>query len=672
MVGVGGGDKGRNNEMKRLPLPIILTLFVLPIVIVATYLIVREFNNQTTSALDRREVVANLGALLIHEKFNGIIDVGTSLVSRTMVYQNVEEGNWDTAIKTLERIPQAFPYIEMVGFFDMEGVLKAVIPQTPELVGRNFAQRDYYQGVSKEWKPYVSEAFKRSVDPKYNVVSVAIPIKSTEQKVLGVLLLTVNLDAIVSWSEEISLGSGGHIYIVDKKGQFVVHPHLKNEDNLINFSDTPVVQKLLKGEHGVGVFLDPIDNHEDLIAYTPVQDYGFGVMVAQTTDVAFSERKSTLIEYLLFWMVIIFSASVFLYRILKDRITLKIQRDHERVMLDSIGDGVVAIDRDWKIILWNKSASAITGYSKEEAFGKPFREIIKFIRESDRKESISFIEDAIVMNRVASMDNGMLLVKKDGSEVFVDDSAAPVIGLNGEVEGAIVVFHDATKERESMHLRSDFMYASHQLRTPITEALWNLEIGIEEQDTNKKNEDLRVAHQSLLSVKKLSEHLVDVSEIDQGNVSVKFSDVKLIDVLTETQNKLEKEADARGVTISIDPVSPIMAINTDQKFLTKILFEVVENAVIYSRREANVAVKTTLKEKELIIEVADTGVGVLEQEQVLIFTKFFRGSNRGSENVGDGLGLYLAKAYTVLLGGKIWFESVEGEGTTFFISVPIG
>lgn len=669
---VGGGDKGRNNEMKRLPLPIILAIFVLPIVVVATYLIVREFNSQTTSTLNRREVVANLGALLIHEKFDGIIDVGTSLASRTMVYQNVEKGNWDTAIKTLEGIPQAFTYIEMVGFFDTEGVLKAVIPQTPELVGKNFAQRDYYQGVSKEWKPYVSEAFKRSVYPKYNVVSVAIPVKSPEQKILGVLLLTVNLDAIVSWSEEISLGSGGHIYIVDKKGQFVVHPHLENEDNLIDFSDSPVVQKLLKGEHGVGVFLDPVDNNEDLIAYAPVQDYGFGVMVAQKTDVAFSERKSTLIEYVLFWMIITFSANVFLYRILKDRITLKTQRDHERVMLDSIGDGVVAIDRDWKIILWNKSASVITGYSKEEAFGKPFREIVKFIRGSDRKESISFIEDAIVMNRVASMDNGILLVKKDGSEVSVDDSAAPVIGLNGEVEGAIVVFHDATKEHESMHLRSDFMYASHQLRTPITEALWNLEIGIEEQDANKKNEDLRVAHQSLLSVKKLSEHLVDVSEIDQGNISVKFSDVKLIDVLTEVQNKLVSEARKRGVNISISPVSPIMAINTDGKMLNKILFEVMENAVMYSRREANVTVKTTLKEKELLIEVADTGVGILEQEQVLIFTKFFRGSNRGSENIGDGLGLYLAKAYTVLLGGKIWFESTEGKGTTFFISVPIG
>ncbi|MGB2580512.1 MAG: HAMP domain-containing sensor histidine kinase, partial [Minisyncoccia bacterium] len=242
---------------------------------------------------------------------------------------------------------------------------------------------------------------------------------------------------------------------------------------------------------------------------------------------------------------------------------------------------------------------------------------------------------------------------------------------NGNAEGAIIVFRDVSKERESTHLRSDFSYASHQLRTPITEALWNLETGIGEQDADKKNEDLRIAHQSILSVKKLSEHLVSVSEIDQGNIAVNVSSVALVDILTETQGKFEKEASIRGVTVSFAPISPIIAITTDRKLVTKILFEVIENAVIYSHRGSTVTITTTQKGKEFIFEVVDTGVGIPEQEQVLMFTKFFRASNHGKENVGDGLGLYIAKSYVKLLGGKIWFESVEGSGTTFFISLPI-
>ncbi|MBI5153375.1 MAG: ATP-binding protein, partial [Parcubacteria group bacterium] len=81
---------------------------------------------------------------------------------------------------------------------------------------------------------------------------------------------------------------------------------------------------------------------------------------------------------------------------------------------------------------------------------------------------------------------------------------------------------------------------------------------------------------------------------------------------------------------------------------------------------------TTVKEKDLLIEIIDHGFGIPEEEQVLIFTKFFRASNHGKENVGDGLGLYIAKAYITLLGGRIWFNSEEGKGTTFSITLPIG
>lgn len=658
--------------MRKSPLLVSLFLTVLPLVLVGVYLSVREYDHQTSVALERRGAIANLGASLIHEKFDGIIDVGTSLASRRLVYQNVEKGEWDEIAKNMERIPEVFPYIDAVTFLDATGVLRVTIPPRPEVIGVNYAYRDYYQGVSKEWKPYVSEAFKRSVEPKDNLVSVAVPVKSTDQKVLGFLLLTIKLDAIVGWSKDIDVGPGGSVFIVDRKGQLIAHNKLSNENNLIDYSSFDSVQKILHGENGVEIHgKDFASDEEHVAAFSPVSGYGFGIEVLQPTRIAFAGRNRQTLELSITLVVIVLAIGYFFYLILRDRALMKKQRDREEAMLESIGDGVVAIDRYWKIILWNKSASVVTGWSKDEALGKPFREIVKFIRESDRKENISFIEDAIVMSRVSSMDDGVLLIKKDGSEVTVGDSAAPIIGLNGEVEGAIIVFRDTSREIESKHLRSDFSYASHQLRTPVTEALWNLETGINEQDAEKKKEDLRVAYQSLLSVKKLSEHLVDVSEIDQGNVAMKLSAVKLLDVFTEIQSKLETEAHSHGVKISIVPVSPLMAINTDQKFLTNILFEVIENAVMYSHRDTNVTVTTTLKEKELLVEVADTGVGIPEEEQVLIFTKFFRGSNRGSENAGDGLGLYLAKEYTTLLGGKIWFESVEGKGTTFFISVPI-
>ncbi len=645
-----------------------------PFSLIGAYLVNSEFEHQTRVALERRDSIAKLGAMLIHEKFDSIIDVGTSLASRAMVYQAMGNGQWDEVAKNLSGPTAMLPYIDDVLLLDTSGMLKAVIPSTSDatVIGTSFAHIDCFQGVSKEWKPYISEVFKPTPEPQYNVIAVAIPVMSPEQEALGVILLTIKLDAIVGWIKDIDAGTDSTVFIVDKKGQLVAHSKLELEDDLVGYSSLESVQRILAGGSGVEIHdKDFAIDEKHVAAYSYIKNYGFGIEVLQPTRTAFAERNKQAIIFSIIWAIVVFMASLSSYLILRSRVLMKAQRDRERIMLDSVGDGIVAIDRDWRIILWNKSASVITGWSKEEAMGKPFRDIIKFIRESDRKENISFIEDAIVMNRIASVDQGTLLVKKDGSEIAVGDSASPILGQNGRPEGVIIVFRDVTKEREKAQLRSDFSYASHQLRTPITEALWNLETGIEEKDTDKRNEDLRVAHQSLLSVKKLSEHLVYVSEIDQGNISVNLSSVRIADVLTEIQGKLEKEASIRGVTISFPAISPFIAITTDKKLLTKILFEIIENSVTYSRRDSTVTITTTQKENEFLFEVSDIGVGIPEQEQVLMFTKFFRASNRGSENPGDGLGLYLAKAYVTLLGGKIWFESEEGKGTTFFISLPI-
>lgn len=658
--------------MKKLSLPVTLFAVALPLTMFGAYLCVRDFNHQTNVALERRGSIAKLGALLIHEKFSGIIDVGTSLAFRKSVYQSVEKDDWDAATKSVEGIPQAFPYIDAVTFLDTTGVLMATTPPRPEVVGKSFAYRDYYQGVSKEWKPYVSEAFKRSVNPKDNLVSVAVPIKSTDQKVLGILILTIKLDAIVGWTKDIDAGQGGLVFIVDKKGQLVVHNHTTLGDDLVDYSSEKNIQALLGGGSGVEIHSKDFSSDEEHVAaYSYVEDYGFGVEILQPTHTAFAERNKQLITLGTLWAFVVVVIVFFFYRILKDRAEIKAQRDHERILLGCIGDGIVAIDREWRIVLWNKAASTITGWSEEEVISKPFRSIIKFIRENDRKEDISFIEDAIVMNKPSFMEVGLLLIKKDGSEVAVGDSAAPVIDQNGDTKGTIIVFRDASKERETMHMRSEFVYASHQLRTPITEALWNLDIAKKEEDPTKRSEDLGVVEQSLMSIQRLSEHLVSVSEIDQGAISVKKSPAKIVDVFDEVQKAVGVKAKDSDITLSFGQVSMLAALNTDSKLFKKALCEVIENAILYSPEGSEVKINTTVKEKDFLVEIIDTGVGIPEEEQPVIFTKFFRASNRPKKVAGAGLGLYIAREYVRALGGKIWFESVEGKGTTFFVSIPI-
>lgn len=346
------------------------------------------------------------------------------------------------------------------------------------------------------------------------------------------------------------------------------------------------------------------------------------------------------------------------------------ERDQTEIYLQSIGDGVVAINRDWKITLWNKAATIISGYSKEEAIGKNFRDVIKFISEHNRKENISFIEDAIVSGKAHELSGKTVLIRKDGKEIPVGDSASPVFSEGGMVNGAIIIFRDSTIERETAGLRSDFTYASHQLRTPVTKAMWLMESVIKSGDVKKIKTGAKETYQALESIRKLSEELVAVSEIDQDTIVPVIETVKLADLFDVILNEVKKKATAHQVKIITPSISMTASVVTCPRLLQRALVEILDNAIIYSHSKSEINITVTEDNGALLFEIKDPGIGIDLEHQPLVFTKFFRGSNfKTSEIAGAGLGLYIAKRYIELLKGKIWFKTEPKQGTTFYVSI---
>lgn len=351
-----------------------------------------------------------------------------------------------------------------------------------------------------------------------------------------------------------------------------------------------------------------------------------------------------------------------------------ISREKEKfeTLLKSIGDGVITIDRNWNITLINKATSDISGWTEKEVIGRPFRGIFEFIREQDRKENITFIEDAMVRKKVGFMKDKTILVRKDGEEIPVGDSAAPIFDNKGNVTGAIIVFRDTSKERDAQMLRSDFAYASHQLKTPITRALFSIEHVLREQLRPEIKESINTAFLNTKNVLNLVERLAEVSEIDQGKIILSYSEIKLADIFEDIKKSVEKEAREYGVKLTIEPISPLISIETDSEKLKKALLLIVDNAIKYNSKDGTVKIQTKIQDDKLLITVADTGVGIPEKERAIIFTKFFRGSNIDTTKItGAGLGLFIAREYVKLLKGKVWFESKENKGTTFFVLLPI-
>ncbi len=349
------------------------------------------------------------------------------------------------------------------------------------------------------------------------------------------------------------------------------------------------------------------------------------------------------------------------------------EKKKNEILLASIGDGVVAIDREWNVTLFNNAATLLTGWQEQEVIGQPLRKFIKFMHEKDRSENISFIEDAMLFGKVIFMKNPSFFVDKAGNDIPVGDSAAPVFDDAGNVTGAIIVFRNSSEEKESRTLKSDFAYASHQLNTPVTKALWSIDQAIEEKDMVKIKDKLNIAHQSIKSTQKLVSQLYTVSIIDQKNILPSYKNVNLANLFETAVSSLKEKADKSNIIIKTEGISYLAEIKTDPKLLEQVFIELIENAINYNKPEGEIDIRVSIDEnkKNIILSFKDNGIGIPPEQQSIIFTKFFRGNNFDTtEIVGAGLGLFICHEYVNILGGKIWFDSEKGK-TIFFVSLPL-
>lgn len=621
-----------------------------------------------------KQNTAILASALFEEKLGRVIDLGVSLATRVQFRRLIEQGQWNEAIKILGEVPNDFRFVDRVFLTDPEGTLQADLPQLlGGVVGMNFAFRDWYQGVSREWQPYVSEIYRRTALPQYNLVAAAIPIKADDGRVLGILVLQIRLESLAVWTRLIEVGEDGFVYLVDQNGHIAGHPKIPLQDEIRDYLEEPVIKELASRKSGIGIFESPLDGENIFAAYQPIAKYGWGVVVAQPERSAFAFKRQIISSKLFLGAIFIVLSTFVAYFIFKLISSLSLHRQKERRVFENMGDGSFIIDRGWKIMDINDAALKIIGWQRNEVIGKPFRDIFKFIRAYDKKENIRFIEEAMLYKKTHFMENDTVLITKEGKELPVADSAAPIFDDDGEVSGAVIIFRDATREKESHQLKSDFAYASHQLRTPVTQTIWSIEAAKEAKDREDIGRYLEMASQSSYGTLKLVEQLVEVSALDQGHGKPNFQSVNVRELLDKILNNVQELAKKKKINIEVGYLSENLAIKSDPALLQKAIREILDNALVCSPERAKITLKITEKLDGLVIEISDSGPGIPEDEQPLIFTRFFRGRNFKSINTsGAGLGLYLSKRYVELLGGRIWFDSEEGEGTTFFISLPNG
>jgi signal transduction histidine kinase len=248
----------------------------------------------TEAALSRRQALAYLTATTVSERFDRLTDLAVSLATRVRFRQLVSAGKWDDAIAILKDVPQSFPFIDRVLLNDRAGTYMSDWPVRPSARGTNFADRDWYQGVSRNWEPYVSNVYRRGAMPAINLIGVAAPVRDDRGEVRGVLLLQVKLDALFAWADDVDVGDAGFVDIIDRSGAIASDPDIPLAAEVKNLSAARSVQKALQGGRGIDVFLDPASGEERLVAYEPIEKYGWAIIMGQPTAIAFAGKNRLL------------------------------------------------------------------------------------------------------------------------------------------------------------------------------------------------------------------------------------------------------------------------------------------------------------------------------------------------------------------------------------------
>jgi PAS domain S-box-containing protein len=351
------------------------------------------------------------------------------------------------------------------------------------------------------------------------------------------------------------------------------------------------------------------------------------------------------------------------------------------VVINAIGDGVIAIDNQGIIQLINPAAQNIIGWGKQDAIALSYKSVLKLINQKDEPldPSVDPIQQSLNSNQEIRTNNINLLTNS-GKKLMISLVASPV----GEIgSGVIAVFHDITKEKAEEREQAEFIStASHEMRTPVASIEGYLGLVLNPQTAqidDRARDFILKAHASAEHLGFLFQDLLDVAKSDDGRTSNKPRVINLVTFVKEIVQGLKQKATDKGLRIVFKPmpdntterhIAPSYSVNLDNDHIREIVNNLVENAIKYTPA-GEIVVDVTGDDEHVTISVKDSGVGIPAEDMQHLFQKFYRVDDKNTRDIGGtGLGLYLCRRLTEIMGGRIWAESVYSKGSTFYVELP--
>ena len=332
------------------------------------------------------------------------------------------------------------------------------------------------------------------------------------------------------------------------------------------------------------------------------------------------------------------------------------ERSRLESVFNNIHDSVMILDEERKILLVNPAMCRTFGINAKEAVGKPVLDIVThpdllvlITRSDNNDDPLQYYEVSFPDGRVG---NGQLTAVQD--------------------VGYAITMQDITYLKEMDRVRSEIVHTvSHDLRSPLTSVIGYTELVERAGELNENQRDfLKRIQDSVKHITSLINDLLDLGSVEAG-LDTRREYVQLEAVLRYTLEMLQGQIKSKHLKVQTDIAPSLPALRANPIRLRQVLDNVVGNAIKYSRNGGEVKIFLQSEGDQIILNVKDNGPGIPTADQPHIFDKFYRGSNVHEEITGSGLGLAIVKTIVDNHQGRIWVESAEGKGSSFFIVLPV-
>ncbi|HNB18692.1 MAG TPA: PAS domain S-box protein, partial [Candidatus Obscuribacter sp.] len=363
---------------------------------------------------------------------------------------------------------------------------------------------------------------------------------------------------------------------------------------------------------------------------------------------------------------------------------------HLKALLTCLAEGVYQIDLEGNLVYMNGAAERILQYQESELLGKNMHNIIHC--KSDADSSLApFPQLSTGQREQPGGDFKLLSVvergeelrisedwfrRKDGTCVPVEYVGSPLM-QNGEVKGAVIAFQDITTRKEAEKRVSEFYSTvSHELRTPLTSirgAMRLLEAGKGGELTERGKHLTTMGRIECDRLVRLINDMLDIRKMEAGKLDLRYAEFDAVDAARQAISNLQAYADEHRVSITLKP-APVIMLNADRDRFTQILTNLVSNAVRFSPldSEVKVSLDNLTGEQTLKVSIQDSGPGIKQTDQRKLFKVFQQlDATDARRKGGTGLGLAICKSLVEQHGGRIGLNSAEGEGATFWFTLPI-